>query len=56
MTADSAQPRYQYDCSEGHEIAAVQPLDRCPAVAKGSPCRGVLTRFGTGSRTEAAAS
>lgn len=39
-----------YRCSCGHEIASPKELAACPAFDKGSPCRGTLTRFGTGSR------
>jgi hypothetical protein len=43
--------KFFYHCDEGHEIASRTEIHECPAVVKGIPCPGRLTRFGRGSRT-----
>lgn len=44
--------KFQYKCSNGHELASEKSLDKCLVVVKGSPCKGTLARFGRGSKTE----
>lgn len=40
----------EYECSEGHAIAAAHELSNCLAYFRGSPCKGELKRVGRGSR------
>lgn len=40
----------EWECSRGHKLAANTAIVRCPAVVRGSPCTGELTRVGVGSR------
>lgn len=54
MTSPRDLPAFEYLCSNGHALASSRPLEACPAVVKGSPCRGTLTRRGRGSRRAAA--
>ncbi len=44
--------KFQYICSEGHEILAENPVGKCLAIVRGSPCKGKLTRVGRGSKTK----
>lgn len=46
------QRKYQYKCSKGHEIISEKEQSKCLAIVLGSPCKGKLTRFGKGSKTE----
>lgn len=39
-------PAFQYECSNGHEIASRSEIVQCPAAR----CDGQLRRFGRGSR------
>lgn len=43
---------FHYICSNGHEILAEKPVEKCLAIVKGSPCKGKLTRIGRGSKTK----
>lgn len=44
--------KYQYMCSNGHEMISAKALTKCLAIVRGSPCKGKLTRFGPGSKTD----
>lgn len=46
-----ADHQFKYRCSNGHENYSQKPLKKCLVISKGSPCKGELKRFGTGSRT-----
>lgn len=42
--------RYSYRCDKGHEVHVKRAIISCPAMIKGKPCPGKLTRIGDGSR------
>lgn len=48
-----AASKYQYRCSNGHEIYSATEVVKCLVVVRGSPCKGTLTRFGPGSKKDA---
>lgn len=50
-----ADHKYQYRCSNNprHEVYTNTVATICPCYDKGRPCKGVLERFGPGSKIAA---
>lgn len=49
--SDRIASKYQYKCSEGHEIYSEKEHTKCLVLVP-KPCKGTLTRFGPGSKTK----
>src|SRR5688572_11960521 len=43
--------KFQYKCSKGHDIISEKEQTKCLVVSLGSPCKGILSRVGKGSKT-----